>query len=631
VDFSLLENGLGQPDPGARALVSVDSGPGFWIEVTKFREVPGEGEVFMFAPENPLIVQSDRSLLLEVHSPRYEVARDALVRFAELEKSPEHVHTYRITPLSLWNAAAAGLSAEEVGESIRALSKYDPPQNVLIDIGELMGRFGKIRLLKDSPLYRLEVDDAQVATQLRTQTSLKGLLEVRDGAFWVSPLLRGTLKQRLARLGYPVDDRVGFEEGERLELALKSETGQGFPFALRPYQRKSVEAFLGVGLSHGVIVLPCGAGKTVVGMGVMTGVQGATLILCTNITAARQWKDELLDKTTLAPEQIGEYNGQRKEIRPVTVATYSIMTRRRGEEYPHLALFSSREWGLIIYDEVHLLPAPVFRITAEIQSRRRLGLTATLVREDGRETDVFSLIGPKRYDVPWREMEQTGYIAEALCTEIRVGMSEQLKIACAAAEDGHEQFRLAAENPAKDPVVQELLERHADESVLVIGQYIDQLERLSVRLGAPLITGKTPEGERQKLYGGFRRGEIRRLVVSKVANFSIDLPDASVCVQVSGTFGSRQEEAQRLGRILRPKKRQASFYSLVSAQSAELGFAMNRQLFLTEQGYRYYIEDRVSRTSVIPLPAAAPAAMTAAPADSAGALARVLRFPRGGT
>ncbi|HEV8324114.1 MAG TPA: DNA repair helicase XPB [Myxococcota bacterium] len=559
----------------------------------------------MHDPDAPLIVQGDRSVLLDVHTPQWEAARDALARFAELEKSPEHVHTYRLTPLSLWNAASAGASVAEVLDALRTHARYGVPDHVATDIADTMGRYGRLRLLPAAAAgtLRLEVDDDAVAEEIARNPSTGPLVRraaaaaaatsAGEASFEVDLVGRGTLKQKLARLGWPVEDRVGFVDGEPLDFALRDPTtAGGRPFAVRPYQRAAVDAFLRAGAGHGVVVLPCGAGKTVVGMAAAAALRAETLILCTNVVAARQWMAELLDKTTLRPDQVGEYDGRAKEVRPVTCATYQILSRRRGDAYPHFALFTSRPWGLIIYDEVHLLPAPVFRITAEIQARRRLGLTATLVREDGLQTDVFSLIGPKRHDVPWKEMERDGFIATAACQEVRVDVTSALRAEYAAkADDPHAQYRVAACNALKDEVVVELLARHAGEHVLVIGQYIAQLERLARRLGAPLITGETPTAVRERLYADFRAGRERLLVVSKVANFSIDLPEASVLVQVSGTFGSRQEEAQRLGRVLRPKARGAFFYSLVSRDTSEQRFGLNRQLFLTEQGYRYAVED----------------------------------------
>lgn len=549
----------------------------------------------MSSADKPLIVQSDRTLLLEVHGPGYAAARDALQRFAELVKSPEHVHTYRITPLSLWNAASAGYGAAQILADLREHSKYGVPSNVERDVADFVGRYGQIRLEKGATGLVLQGRDV-LLREVAGLKSVGPLLGGRVADGLEVPLLnRGPLKQALLKHGYPVEDRAGFSEGVGLDVELRRVTRGGLPLELRPYQREGVEVFMAGGGpqgGHGVIVLPCGAGKTLVGMATVAALKMQTLILVTNVTSARQWRDEMLDKTTLTEEQIGEYHGRSKVVRPVTLATYQILTTRRGNAYPHFDLLTAANWGLIIYDEVHMLPAPVFRITSELQARRRLGLTATLVREDNKEGDVFALIGPKRYDVPWKQMEQQGYVAEATCYELRLAMDGALRLKYALSEQ-QDRFRLAAENPAKEAAVQELLGNHQDDAVLVIGQYLEQLGRLSRLLEAPLLTGETPQGERERLFARFRGGELKRLVVSKVANFSVDLPDANVCVQVSGSFGSRQEEAQRLGRILRPKAdgRKATFYTLVSRDTVEQEFGMNRQLFLTEQGYRYYIED----------------------------------------
>ena len=556
-------------------------------------------ELRMPHQDNPLIVQSDMSLLLEVHSPRYEATRDVLARFAELVKSPEHIHTYRITPLSLWNAAASGMNVRQIREVLRQYSKYDVPDSVLAEVRTQMSRYGKLRLLpSESPdVLVLEVEDDLLAQEVASNRKLGQLLRPTEESlrFEVQIYNRGNLKQAMARLGYPVADLVGFTPGEPLEVNLRKETLTGEAFGLRPYQKEAVDVFHAGGGpdgGHGVVVLPCGAGKTMVGLGAMARSGVSTLILVTSVAAVRQWIREILDKTELTPEEIGEYTGELKEVKPVTVATYQILTHRRRKEddFCHFSVFVARDWGLILYDEVHLLPAPVFRITASLQARRRLGLTATLVREDGLEHDVFALVGPKRYDVPWRQLERQGYIASAVCCELRVPMERSIRIEYATAEE-RRKFRHAAENPAKVSVVAQLCEQHRRDHVLVIGQYLTQLRALSSKLGAPIITGHTPTAERERLYRSFREGEIRLLVVSKVANFAIDLPDANVLVQVSGTFGSRQEEAQRLGRILRPKDGQAKFYSLVSTDTCEQEFGLKRQLFLTEQGYRYTIED----------------------------------------
>jgi len=550
-------------------------------------------------PLNPMIVQSDRSILLEVDHPLHAEARDALAQFAEIEKSPEHIHTYRISPLSLWNAAAAGLTAERVVEMLSRFSKYHLPANIITDIHDYMNRYGRLKLLKVNGHLVLKSSDSTLISEIAHHKRMDPYLLSQIDAYTlrVDPARRGHIKQALIHIGFPAEDLAGYSEGAFLPITLRDVTADDTPFRLRAYQEASVSAFyLGgnPGGGCGVIVLPCGAGKTIVGIGAIAALQRSTLILTPNTIAVRQWIHELLDKTVIQPEQIGEYTGDRKEIRPITVSTYQILTYRPTEDsdFPHFSLFTSQDWGLIIYDEVHLLPAPVFRITAEIQARRRLGLTATLVREDGREADVFGLIGPKRYDVPWRDLERQGWIATAECHEIRVSLPEDDRLEYAVAEE-REKYRIAAENPIKVEMVQRLVTRHQDDQVLIIGQYLDQLKSLAELLHAPLITGRTSNSQREKLYELFRRGELKRLVVSKVANFAIDLPDANVAIQVSGTFGSRQEEAQRLGRILRPKTDGsfAYFYSIVTRDTRDQDFSANRQLFLTEQGYRYLIED----------------------------------------
>ena len=552
-----------------------------------------------FTPESPLIIQSDLSVLVEVNSPHYAAARDILARFAELEKSPEHIHTYRISPLSLWNAAASGLNADEISEALGQYSKYEIPQNVFFEVNETLGRYGKIRLDRSGKDLVLSSDDPILITEIWQHKAVKPYLKERldDNSVLIDLLYRGHLKQALTRLGYPVKDLAGYLPGAKLKLQCRKQTLAGEPFDLRDYQKESREIFHAGGGPEGgsgVIVLPCGAGKTIVGISVIERLQVQTLILTTNITASRQWKSEILDKTSLTKEQIGEYSGEVKEICPITVATYNILTyrKKKTEGFPHFSIFNQGNWGLIIYDEVHLLPAPVFRFTAELQARRRLGLTATLVREDGLETDVFSLIGPKRFDVPWRELETQGWIATALCCEIRLPLPQDLRLEYAVA-GGRAKFRIASENPNKLPLVEHLIRKHEGDSILVIGQYIDQVEGFSKDLDAPIITGKTPSDERDVLYDRFRKGDIKVLIVSKVANFAIDLPDANVAIQISGTFGSRQEEAQRLGRILRPKSdgSVAHFYTLVTRETRELEFARNRQTFLTEQGYHYNIQD----------------------------------------
>ncbi|MBN6188559.1 helicase-associated domain-containing protein [Aneurinibacillus sp. BA2021] len=541
--------------------------------------------------ENPLIVQGDRTLLLEVRHPKYSQVRDALTPFAELIKSPDYIHTYRITPLSLWNAAALGLRAETVLDVLSRYAKFPVPSAVQDEIIKTMSRFGQLQLFISEGKLVLSAAEARMMDDILCYVSIADLIERRiNEREAVVPLaLRGVIKQSLLKLGYPVQDMAGYTDGEKVKMALCEQRG----FALRDYQKTAVDAFYAGGSAsggNGVIVLPCGAGKTLVGIETMVRFGMATLVLTSSTTSVKQWRDEMVARTTLTEEQVGVYTGQEKRVGPVTISTYQMITHRDADsgEFPHLSLFHKRDWGLIIYDEVHLLPAPVFRMTADIQAKRRLGLTATLVREDGRADDVFSLIGPKKYELPWRQLEEQGYIASAVCTEVRIPLSGQQKTAYLGAGE-REKFRIAAENPDKTSVVRDVLRQHEGEQVLIIGQYVSQLESLARELNAPLITGKTPQAERETLYMQFRRGEIATLVVSRVANFAIDLPDASVAVQVSGTFGSRQEEAQRLGRILRPKKdgRTAHFYSLVSADSKEEQYAHKRQMFLVEQGYEY--------------------------------------------
>jgi len=561
--------------------------------------------------DNPLIVQSDRTVLLEAGHPRADACRAQLARFAELERSPEHIHTYRITPLSIWNARAAGMSADEMVAALRDFSRYPLPASIAFEIADQASRYGRLRLERADDSLRLVADEPAILEEVVRARAVSGLLGRRlsPGAVEVPALARGRVKQALIKLGWPAEDLAGYAPGAPLALSLRDRLDAGAPFALRPYQVEAAEAFWaggGLGGGSGVLVLPCGAGKTVIGIASMVRASTRTLVLVTSIVAARQWRDELLRLTDLTPEQVGEYSGEDKTVAPVTIATYQVMTyRRRGagrgaraqdladlEAFPHLALLGREDWGLIVYDEVHLLPAPVFRMTAEIQSKRRLGLTATLVREDGREDDVFSLIGPKRYDAPWRDLESQGWIAPAVCLEVRVAMPVELRMDYAVA-GAKERYRVAACNPAKLPVLEALCERHRGDRVLVIGQYLEQLDEIAARLDAPLITGRTATADRERLYDRFRTGDLRLLVVSKVANFSIDLPEANVAIQLSGTFGSRQEEAQRLGRILRPKVDggQARFYTLVSRETNDQEYAMHRQLFLAEQGYRYEIAD----------------------------------------
>jgi DNA excision repair protein ERCC-3 len=630
-----------------------------------------------YRPENPLIVQSDRSVLLEVDNAFYTEARDALARFAELEKSPEYVHTYRIAPLSLWNAAAAGLDADAILADLERYSKYPVPDNVRVDIRDAISRYGCVKLGVEDGRLLIFSDDVTLCEELARHKSFAPLIRARLGptTFEIDPAQRGHVKRVLLQIGYPAEDLAGYVDGTPLHLDLRETTLAGQPFALRGYQIDAAEVYWAQGSAaggSGVVVLPCGAGKTIVGIAAIRKAQCATLILAPNTVAVRQWIRELLDKTSLTEDQIGEYSGLKKDVKPVTVCTYQVLTyhpRKRAaakvqagvsqepgqngqvvegsgvqtdggsqtsirsrkpaiprvSEYPHMALFNGMDWGLIIYDEVHLLPAPVFRVTAEIQARRRLGLTATLVREDGLEGDVFSLVGPKKYDVPWKDLERQGWIATAECHEIRASLVDEDRMEYAVT--GQDQkYHYAAANRKKLQIVSMLLDKHKDDDVLIIGQYIPQLEQIARRIDAPLITGETPVRQREKLYEQFRAGDVRRLVLSKVGNFSIDLPDANVLIQVSGMFGSRQEEAQRLGRVLRPKQNGllAHFYTLVTRDTLEQDYAARRQLFLTEQGYHYDIlyEEEV--------PGFTPAVIATSAAPSRRATSGLLPEPRVG-
>ena len=566
--------------------------------------------------ENPLIVQGDRSLLLDVHAPLAEECRNALIPFAELEKSPEHLHTYRLTPLSLWNAASAGFSAEDAIEVLQKFARYDVPQSVTAWIKETESRFGKIKLIAGPDIevpvkegsaekiiehfLYLVTDSLPVFKEIGANHSVKKLLTntledngAPEHSFLLKLTDRGTIKQLLLQAGWPVKDEVALVDGEPLDVSLRDTTSSGRPLQIREYQKGAARALVGdkgPGTGFGTIVLPCGAGKTIVGMTIMDMLKTSTLIITTNISAVHQWIDELLDKTNLTADQIAEYSGESKTIKQVTVATYQVLTWRPDREgpYPHFSLFHERPWGLIIYDEVHMLPAPVFRVVADLQAVRRVGLTATLVREDGCEGYVFSLVGPKRYDVPWKELERDQWIATAECIEVRIDLPTHLEIEYAVSTV-REKHKIASMNPDKLPVVRKIIDSYPEDKILVIGQYLQQLDEIVKELGCPIITGKTPNAERDKIYSDFREGKIRVLVVSKVANFAIDLPDASLAIQVSGTFGSRQEEAQRLGRILRPKERKSRFFTLITRSTVEEEFGSNRQKFLAEQGYEYKI------------------------------------------
>jgi len=538
--------------------------------------------------DGPLIVQSDKTLLLEVDHPDAQRARMAIAPFAELERSPEHVHTYRLTPLGLWNARAAGHDAESVVDALINFSRYPVPHGLLVDVAETMDRYGRLQLVND-PAHGLVLRglDRAVLVEVAKSKKVEGMLGAKIDAdtILVHPSERGRLKQALLKLGWPAEDLAGYVDGEAHAIDLREDG-----WSLRSYQRQAVEHFWAGG--SGVVVLPCGAGKTLVGAAAMAEAGATTLILVTTTVAGRQWKRELIARTSLTEAEIGEYSGERKEIRPVTIATYQVLTTRRGGVFAHLDLFGARDWGLVIYDEVHLLPAPIFRFTADLQARRRLGLTATLVREDGREGDVFSLIGPKRFDAPWKDIESQGWIAPAECIEVRVTLTDAERMAYAVSE-AEERYRFASTARTKLPVVRKLVERHQGDQILVIGAYLDQLHTLSEYLDAPMIHGATTTKERERLFDAFRSGEVSTLVISKVGNFSIDLPEAAVAIQVSGTFGSRQEEAQRLGRVLRPKSdgRQAHFYTVVSRDTIDTEYAAHRQRFLAEQGYAYTIVD----------------------------------------
>lgn len=537
----------------------------------------------------PLIVQSDRTVLLEVAHPEANDARHELAIFAELERAPEHVHTYRITRLGLWNARAAGHTADEMLETLNKYSKFPVPDSVAIDLRETVDRYGKLVIERDDEGLIIRSTDETVIRQIANNKKVAPMLEAPiEGGYRVQDWARGSLKQQLVKLGWPAEDHAGYTPGTPHEIDL-TEDG----WTLRDYQRDAVDNFFSEG--SGVVVLPCGAGKTIVGAGAMAAADTNTLILVTNTVSARQWRAELLRRTSLTEDEIGEYSGETKEIKPVTIATYQILTARRKGEYAHLSLLDALDWGLIVYDEVHLLPAPVFKLTADLQARRRLGLTATLVREDGRESDVFSLIGPKRFDAPWKEIEAQGFISPAECFEIRVDLPYETRMEYASAAD-EDRYRIAATANAKIDVTKQLVEKHRGEHILIIGQYLDQIDEIAGTLGVPKLTGQTPTAERESLYEAFRTGDEPILVVSKVANFSVDLPDASVAIQISGSYGSRQEEAQRLGRLLRPSSTgiSASFYTIVSRETVDQDFAQNRQRFLAEQGYAYSILDAES-------------------------------------
>jgi DNA excision repair protein ERCC-3 len=549
-----------------------------------------------YVPTNPLIVQGDHSLLLETMSPRYDDARDALLAFAELVKSPEYVHTWRITPLSLWNAAAAGHTAAEILATLEHYAKYPIPEHIPQWIHGHLARYGTLRLVRDGEWLSLEADDAARLTEIRHLKSVHDLLGESIGAnsIRIHPRKRGEIKRMLLSVGHPVQDLAGYTDGDTLNMALRPNLRTGEPWSPRDYQLSAVDAFLsGSSGGSGVVVLPCGAGKTIIGILSMIRLGMRTLILCTGHTALQQWKREILERTTLTEADVGEYTAAIKELKPVTLSTYQILTWRKEKLAPpaHFRLFYEANWGLVIYDEVHLLPAPIFRETAYLQARRRLGLTATLVREDGHEGDVFALVGPKQFDLPWKTLEHQGWIATARCVEVRIPLADEDRFRYASSSP-KVQYTIASRNARKGAALEKLLHRHPNAQILVLGTDLEQLDWLSRRFKIPMVSGVTPAKTRDEMFEAFRRGETRVLALSRVGNFSVDLPDASVAIQVSGTFGSRQEEAQRLGRVLRPKKgeNQAYFYTLVTSDSREQEFAERRQLFLTEQGYPYRIE-----------------------------------------
>lgn len=538
----------------------------------------------------PLLLAGNDTLLLRLDHPEADACRRALTGFAQLDRSPGQVDTYRLTDLGLWNAKAAGLDADRV---IATLERYGPgavPRATADRITEAMGRYGPVTLESDGERLVLRTGDPDLLDQLLADGLGHGDLADRLGprldrcSLAVDPLARGPLKLALTGLRHPVDDRAALQPGRPHPIGLRPGT------ELRTYQREAIDAWLPAGT--GIIVLPCGAGKTLTAIGAMAEVGTTTLVVTTGGAAMAQWERELTRFATVAPDDIAYFGGGRRRIGPITLATYQMLATRREGRFRNLELVDDHDWGLVVYDEVHLLPTAVFGLSAGVQARRRLGLTATLVREDGREADVFTLVGPKRYDVPWSDLELQGWIAPARCTEVRVVPDDAERMAHARAT-GQARARVAAGVGAKLEVVAALLERHRDEPTLIMGTYLEGLEELAERHGLPLVTGRTPERARLDAFDRLRTGQDRTLVVSKVGNSSIDLPEVSVAIQVSGTFGSRQEEAQRLGRLLRPKAdgRPASFYTLVARDTVEQEYSARRQRFLTEQGYHYELCD----------------------------------------
>ncbi len=576
---------------------------------------------------NPVIVQADGKVLVEANHKKYEQAREFLTQFAELESSPNALHTYQITNISLWNAASANLSSVEIVLGLNKISKYPIPKEVEELITDTIDRYGLVKLLPnpDNPQeIKVAFESAYIQRLFTSEPLVQDLLIKRgrrkDMTYSISIANRGIFKQQCLLADWPVEDLAGFKPGTALSISLRDRIkNTDIVFEPRSYQWEAAKRWYQDGKSTGgcgVVVLACGGGKTIVGITAMSLVQRKTLILATNQASVNQWIQEIISKTNLTSRDVGSYTSDSRDLRPVTVSTYQMVSHKKSKDdgFENLDIFDKEDWGLIIYDEVHLLPAPVFGATANLQAMRRLGLTATLVREDGKENDVFTLVGPKRYELPWQDLQKLGFIASISCVEIHVEMSKELRRTYREAKE-KDKSMLASNNPAKLDAVRYLLKKHRQDNVLIIGTYLEQLDIMSAELQLPVITGKTPNHLREKLFAQFRSGKIKTLIVSKVANFSIDLPDANVAIQLSGTFGSRQEEAQRLGRILRPKnlkrkgknnnvniENKAYFYTLVTKDSKEQTFALNRQKFLAGQGYRYQLEDFSSLSTVSPTP-----------------------------
>ncbi len=554
-----------------------------------------------------ITIQADKSVLLDTHHPMFEEVRKRLVNFSELIKTPEHIHFYRITPISLWNSAANGVTLEEILETLEVYKKYDIPKNVVEYIKKHFSIYGKVVFESfNDNMMGIRVEEPKLVDKVKSLIE-KYISEEKEGpVFIVEKRLRGTIKTELIKHLIPVKDIAGFESGNKIEMEFRKISLEEKYFALRYYQSEAVYSFSKWREGSGIIVLPCGAGKTIVGMGIMRDIGEYTLIITTSVEAIRQWKREIIDKTTLTANDVGEFTALVKDIKPITITTYNMLIHKnnKSEEIRNINIFTDKNWGLIIYDEVHILPAPIFRMTSVIQSKRRLGLTATLVREDNLESEVFTLIGPKIYEYPWKALEKEGWIAQAVCFEIKVPLSERDYNNYINSNQRYK-FRIASENTRKYGIIKKLVDKLKYNHILIIGHYINQLEEISDMLKIPLITGETSNQDREILYREFRKGNIKALAISRVGNFSIDLPVANVAIQVSGIFGSRQEEAQRLGRILRPQSGKSYFYTLVSKDTIEEQFAKKRQLFLLEQGYQYNIinPDKKNHITVVKLKA----------------------------